>query len=79
MNGAFGAQGLGGQFGFCDRAANVAVGYVRSDLALVDVLQLTVTRELYRCAKQLGHDVTAVPRVARVSGALVRRLKATRS
>jgi hypothetical protein len=79
VNGAFGAEGLGGQFGFCDRAANVTVGYVRSDLALVDVLQPTVTRELYRCAKQLGHDVTAVPSVSRVSGALVRRLMATKA
>ncbi len=76
---AFGAEGLGGQFGFCDRDARIAVGYVRSDLALVDVLQPTVTRELYRCAQQLGHDVTVAPSVSRVSGALVRRLMATKA
>ena len=44
---AYGAEGLGGQFGFCDPEANIAVGYVRSELAFLDVLQPTLTNELY--------------------------------
>jgi CubicO group peptidase (beta-lactamase class C family) len=76
---AFGVEGLGGQFGFCDRSGGIAVGYVRSDLALVDVLQPTVTRELYRCAAELGHDVQVGPRPSRVQGALVRRTMAARA
>ncbi len=55
---AFGAEGLGGQFGFCDLDANIAVGYVRSELAFLDVLQPTLTRELYRCARAKGVRVT---------------------
>jgi CubicO group peptidase (beta-lactamase class C family) len=55
---AFGAEGLGGQYGFCDLDANIAVGYVRSELAFLDVLQPTLTRELYRCARANGVNVT---------------------
>jgi CubicO group peptidase (beta-lactamase class C family) len=77
---AYGAEGLGGQFGFSDRESRVAVGYVRSDLAVIDVLQPHLTRALYRCARRVGHDVyTPVPgpRVKAalhgVAGSLMRR------
>ena len=59
---SFGAEGLGGQYGFCDPDANIAVGYVRSELAAFDVLQATLTRELYRCAVANGHVVTGPKR-----------------
>ena len=55
---AYGAEGLGGQFGFCDPRANIAVGYVRSELAFLDVLQPALTNELYTCAQALGVEVT---------------------
>lgn len=55
---AYGAEGLGGQFGFCDPDAHIAVGYVRSELAAFDIFQATLTRELYRCAAAAGHSVT---------------------
>jgi CubicO group peptidase (beta-lactamase class C family) len=77
---AFGAEGLGGQFGFADRRSRIAVGYVRSDLAVVDVLQPQLTRLVYECAAKLGHDVV-VPTTTlsqKVIGALVRRLVAVR-
>jgi CubicO group peptidase (beta-lactamase class C family) len=67
---AFGVEGLGGQFAFCDPRSNVAVGYVRSDLAVVDVLQPTLTNLLYACAREAGHDVFVRPRPPRVKAAL---------
>ena len=54
---AFGVEGLGCQWGFCDRQSNIAVGYVRSELALMDVIQPRLTTLLYDCAQKLGHDV----------------------
>lgn len=57
---AYGAEGLGGQYGFCDPDAKIAVGYVRSELAAFDVLQATLTGELYRCAAATGRTVTLV-------------------
>jgi CubicO group peptidase (beta-lactamase class C family) len=77
--GAYGAEGLGGQFGFCDPQADISVGFVRSELAVVDVLQPTLTRELYRCAEALGHEVSLVRRshvrqlADRALGAFARR------
>jgi CubicO group peptidase (beta-lactamase class C family) len=76
---AYGAEGLGGQFGFCDPHADISVGYVRSELAFMDVLQPTLTRELYRCAEALGHEVSLVRRsqvrrlADRALGAFARR------
>jgi CubicO group peptidase (beta-lactamase class C family) len=59
---AYGAEGLGGQFAFSDRQSRISVGYVRSDLAVVDVLQSQLTAALYRCARANGYDVfTPVP------------------
>ena len=69
----FGAEGLGGQFGFADPDAKIAVGYVRSELAAFDVLQSTLTGELYRCAGAVGHDV-AVEKTSplkRVAGTVI--------
>jgi CubicO group peptidase (beta-lactamase class C family) len=82
---AFGAEGLGGQFAFCDRRSRVGVGYVRSDLAIIDVLQPRLTALVYKCAARLGHDVY-VPEppgltkkvVGRAAGALLRRTVAVR-
>jgi CubicO group peptidase (beta-lactamase class C family) len=83
---AFGAEGLGGQFGFCDPASNIAVGYVRNDLAIMDVQQPGITRVLYDCARKLGHDVftpAPTPRVRRAvesaAGAYLRRKIAVRA
>ena len=76
---AYGAEGLGGQFGFCDPQAHISVGFVRSELAVIEVLQPTLTRELYRCAEALGHEVSLVPRshvrrlANRALGAFARR------
>jgi CubicO group peptidase (beta-lactamase class C family) len=78
---AFGAEGLGGQFGFADRRSRIAVGYVRSDLAMVDVLQPQLTRLVYQCAARLGHDVHVAPVPSlkqKVAGALLRRAVAVR-
>jgi CubicO group peptidase (beta-lactamase class C family) len=78
---AFGAEGMGGQFGFCDRRSRIAVGYVRSDLAVIDVLQPTLTNVLYECAARLGHDVHPAPAPKlsqKVAGAVLRRLVAVR-
>ncbi|MDP9182846.1 MAG: beta-lactamase family protein [Actinomycetota bacterium] len=82
---AFGAEGLGGQFAFCDRRSRIAVGYVRSDLAMIDVLQPTLTPLVYECASRLGHDVyvpapVGLPKrlVGRAAGALLRRRVAVR-
>jgi CubicO group peptidase (beta-lactamase class C family) len=73
---AYGVEGMGGQFGFCDPDGDVAVGYVRSDCAVVDVLQPALTSTLYACARRLGADVHVVPRPslgARATGAFLRR------
>jgi CubicO group peptidase (beta-lactamase class C family) len=59
---AFGAEGLGGQYGYCDRKSNISVGYIRSELAVIDILQPTVTNVVYECARALGHDVYKPPR-----------------
>jgi len=78
---AYGVEGLGGQFGFCDPAGNVSVGYVRSDCAVIDVLQPVLTNTLYACARRLGHDVQVVPRSSlahRAAGAYLRRRVAVR-
>jgi CubicO group peptidase (beta-lactamase class C family) len=78
---AYGAEGLGGQFGFADPRSRISVGYVRSDLAVVDVLQPRLTRLVYECAARLGHDVhpVPVPKVhQRLAGALLRRTVAVR-
>jgi hypothetical protein len=54
-------------------------GPVRSELTVIDVLQPTLTRELYRCAAALGHEVSLVRRshvrrlAARALGAHARR------
>jgi CubicO group peptidase (beta-lactamase class C family) len=73
---SYGVEGLGGQFGFCDPASGVAVGYVRSDCAVVDVLQPTLTSALYDCARRLGHHVHVARRPSlghRAAGAFLRR------
>jgi hypothetical protein len=77
---AFGAEGLGGQYGFCDRQSNISVGYIRSELAVIDILQAQVTNVLYECAHRLGHDVfvpakQALPRrvAGRALGAYMRK------
>jgi CubicO group peptidase (beta-lactamase class C family) len=62
---AFGAEGLGGQEGYCDRQSNIAVGFVRSELAVIDVLQSRLTDLVYECARAQGHDVYEPPRVPR--------------
>ena len=67
---AYGAEGMGGQYGYCDRASRIAVGFVRNDLALLEVLQPRLTAELYRCARKLGHDVFVAPPVPRWKAAL---------
>jgi CubicO group peptidase (beta-lactamase class C family) len=84
--GAYGVEGLGGQFAFCDPDSRIAVGYVRSELAVVDVLQPALTNALYDCARALGHDVhtpAATPRVKAMvhsaAGAFLRRRVAVRS
>ena len=76
---SYGAEGLGGQFGFCDPQADISIGFVRSELAFMDVLQPTLTRELYHCAEALGHEVNRVRRsrvrrlADRALGAFARR------
>ena len=60
---AFGVEGLGGQFAFCDRTSQIGVGYVRNDLAVADVLQPTLTKTLYRCARELGVPVYTPGRI----------------
>jgi CubicO group peptidase (beta-lactamase class C family) len=82
---AYGAEGLGGQFAFADPRSRIGVGYVRNDLAHIDVLQPHLTSVLYACAAKLGHDVY-VPEapsltkrvVGRAAGALLRRAVAVR-
>ena len=73
---AFGAEGLGGQFGFCDRQPDIAVGYVRSELAAFDVLQAQLTRELYRCAAAQGSRGDHREVFAAVSGSSIAALGA---
>jgi CubicO group peptidase (beta-lactamase class C family) len=62
---AFGAEGLGGQEGYCDRQSRIAVGYVRSELAVLDVLQSRMTTVLYECARAQGHEVFVPPAIPR--------------
>ena len=62
-----------------DDAPRARLQTVLRDLALVDILQPTVTRALYQCAKRLGHDVVVTPGVSRIQGALMRRLMAVRA
>jgi CubicO group peptidase (beta-lactamase class C family) len=59
---AYGAEGLGGQYGFCDRQSNISVGFIRSELAVIDVLHVELTNVLYDCARALGHDVYTPPK-----------------
>jgi CubicO group peptidase (beta-lactamase class C family) len=65
---AYGAEGLGGQFAFCDIDSDIAVGFVRSDLAVVDDLQPHLTNVLYDCARKLGHPVPAAKPTPKVRG-----------
>jgi CubicO group peptidase (beta-lactamase class C family) len=58
---AFGGEGLGGQYGYCDRQSNIAVGFIRSELATIEVLQPQLTNAVYDCARALGHDVYRPP------------------
>lgn len=62
---AYGAEGLGGQFAFADRANRISVGYVRSDCAPMDLFQGRLTQELYRCAERLGMLRSAPPSPSR--------------
>ena len=72
---AYGAEGMGGQYGFCDRRSRIAVGFVRNDLAMVEVLQPQLTEMVYTCAKRLGHDVYVAPPVPRWKAALGHQLR----
>ncbi len=72
---AYGAEGLGGQYGYCDRRSRIAIGFVRNDLAMLEVLQPQLTAEVYRCAKKLGHDVYVAPPVPRWKAALGAQLR----
>jgi CubicO group peptidase (beta-lactamase class C family) len=66
---AFGGEGLGGQYGFCDRASNISIGFIRSELAVIDVLHIALTNAVYDCARALGHDVYVPPK-QRLAGRL---------
>ncbi|MCU1601290.1 MAG: hypothetical protein JWO22_1999 [Frankiales bacterium] len=72
---AYGAEGLGGQYGYCDRRSNISVGFVRNDLAMLEVLQPQLTAAVYACAKKVGHDVYVAPPVPRWKAALGSRLR----
>lgn len=65
---AYGVEGLGGQFAFADATSGIAVGYVRNDLAVMDVVQPTLTKVLYDCARELGHPVFVSPPTPRLRG-----------
>jgi CubicO group peptidase (beta-lactamase class C family) len=74
---AFGAEGLGGQHGWCDVRSRIAVGYVRSQHAFVDGAQAHLDSLLYSCARAAGHDVFQPARpsvVSRALGAYTRRV-----
>ncbi len=76
---AYGSEGLGGQYAYCDPQSNIAVGFIRSEMAVFEVLQPRVTAVVYECAARLGHDVFSPPResaVSRMVGAAVRRVVA---
>jgi CubicO group peptidase (beta-lactamase class C family) len=68
---AFGAEGLGGQYGYCDRRSRIAIGFVRNDLAPVEVLQPRLTEAVYASARALGHDVFVPDPVPRWKSALL--------
>lgn len=73
---AYGSEGLGGQYGYCDPRSNVSVGFIRSEMAVFEVLQPRVTTVVYECAARLGHDVFSAPRqsaLSRTIGNAVRR------
>jgi CubicO group peptidase (beta-lactamase class C family) len=73
---AYGSEGLGGQYGYCDPKSRIAVGFIRSEMAVFEVLQPRVTSVLYDCARRLGHDVVSAPRqsaLGAVFGNAVRR------
>lgn len=73
---AYGAEGLGGQYGYCDPRSNIAIGFVRSEMAVFEILQPRMTTVLYECAARLGHDVHIARRpslVSRAVGSAVRR------
>jgi CubicO group peptidase (beta-lactamase class C family) len=76
---AYGAEGLGGQFAFCDPANRLAVGYVRSDCVAIDLFQGRLTQEVYRCASRLGLLPVVPPApsfaASRVQRALTRYLE----
>jgi hypothetical protein len=74
---AFGAEGLGGQHGWCDVRSGIAVGYVRSQHAFVDGVQAHLDALLYTCAREAGHDVYQPGRASvanRLLGAYTRRI-----
>ncbi|MCU1594185.1 MAG: beta-lactamase [Frankiales bacterium] len=71
---AYGAEGLGGQEGFCDVESGIAVGFVRSDLAMMDTFQPAVTNVLYECARKQGRSVFVPPAVPRWKAPAVRAL-----
>lgn len=67
---AFGAEGLGGQHGWCDVRSRIAVGYIRSQHAYVDGVQADLDALLYACARDAGHDVHEPARRSLTSRAL---------
>jgi hypothetical protein len=71
---AYGAEGLGGQEGFCDVESGIAVGFVRSDLAMLDTFQPTVTNVLYECARRQDPEVYPVPAASGVKGLALRQV-----
>jgi CubicO group peptidase (beta-lactamase class C family) len=73
---SYGSEGLGGQYAYCDPQSNIAVGFIRSEMAVFEILQPRVTAVVYECAARLGHDVFVAPRESvfgRLVGAAVRR------
>lgn len=81
---SFGVQGLGGQVAFADPDNRIAAGFVRSDLALIDVLCGELVAVLYDCARRVGDadpaTLMAPPgavarRVQRAGTAFMRRIE----
>ncbi|HVV74809.1 MAG TPA: serine hydrolase domain-containing protein [Mycobacteriales bacterium] len=72
---AYGSEGLGGQYGYCDPLSDIAVGFIRSEMAVIEVLQPQVTTALYECAARLGHRVAPIPRQSVVRRAVDRVMR----
>ena len=53
---SYGHDGLGGQLGFCDPDARIAVGFLRSDLSPSTAFSSELIRALYRCAGPARHN-----------------------